>query len=299
MKPAEELQPTLPKKGTWPAIVGLCGYLTRTEVHTYAFSVAANTILALFPFLVLLLTISHSLFHSSHLEVMVDPLLRSFLPTGQQFVMRNMQLLAHPHKGLQIFSLLMLLFSSTGVFMPLEVALNRVWGVTENRSYLRNQLVSLGLAFAVGLLAITSVLLTAAQKPVLLFLFHGDEESLFYRLLGHGSVTIAAGTASIFLFFLVYWMLPNRHVPALAVLPTAIVVGIFWELAKSLYVHVLPALDLQAVYGPFYISVGLMMWAFLSGLLLLAGAHFSATRYALRIARSEEAEERTGETSAV
>jgi membrane protein len=44
------------------------------------------------------------------------------------------------------------------------------------------------------------------------------------------------------------------------------------------------------VYGPFYISVGLMMWAFLSGLLLLAGAHFSATRHALRLARKAERE---------
>ena len=31
------------------------------------------------------------------------------------------------------------------------------------------------------------------------------------------------------------------------------------------------------------------MWAFLSGLLLLAGAHFSATRYTLKLAREAEA----------
>jgi hypothetical protein len=34
-------------------------YLTQTEVHTYAFSVAANSILSFFPFLVLLLTVVH------------------------------------------------------------------------------------------------------------------------------------------------------------------------------------------------------------------------------------------------
>jgi uncharacterized BrkB/YihY/UPF0761 family membrane protein len=34
-----------------------------------------------------------------------------------------------------------------------------------------------------------------------------------------------------------------------------------------------------------------MMWAFLSGLLLLAGAHFSATRHTLMLARQAEAEE--------
>jgi uncharacterized BrkB/YihY/UPF0761 family membrane protein len=76
------------------------------------------------------------------------------------------------------------------------------------------------------------------------------------------------------------------------VLPTAIIIGLLWELAKHLYVLALPKLDFQAVYGPFYVSVGLMIWAFLSGLLLLAGAHFSATRYALSVARQEESKDR-------
>jgi uncharacterized BrkB/YihY/UPF0761 family membrane protein len=65
-------------------------------------------------------------------------------------------------------------------------------------------------------------------------------------------------------------------------------------MAKVLYIRALPWLDFQSVYGPFYISVGLMMWAFLSGLLLLAGAHFSATRHTLKLAREAEAEEAAG-----
>jgi uncharacterized BrkB/YihY/UPF0761 family membrane protein len=35
-----------------------------------------------------------------------------------------------------------------------------------------------------------------------------------------------------------------------------------------------------------------MMWAFLSGLLVLAGAHVSATRYTLRLARQAKMEEK-------
>src|SRR5260370_38899059 len=93
------------------------------------------------------------------------------------------------------------------------------------------------------------------------------------------------------LFFLVYWRLPYRKGPAAGVLATAIVIGLLWEVAKYLYVRALPWLDFQAVYGPFYISVGLMVWAFLSGLLLLAGAHFSATRYTLGLARKSELED--------
>jgi membrane protein len=40
----------------------------------------------------------------------------------------------------------------------------------------------------------------------------------------------------------------------------------------------------DSVYGPFSVSVSLMLWAFITGLLLLAGAHYSASRHALRLA---------------
>ena len=289
--PLEQVQPVVPQRGLGPQVAALVRYMAGTEVHTYAFSVAANAILSLFPFIVLLLTICRSVFHSRAMEAVVGDLMRSFLPVGQDFVMRNMELLAHPRKGVQIFSLVMLLVSSTGVFLPLEVALNNVWGVKENRSYLRNQAVSLGLAFAVGLLALASVASTSGSKTVLAWAFFGHTENAAYDLAASWFLKLCAVGASILLFFLIYWILPNRRIPARAVIPTALTVGLLWELAKHLYVRALPWLDFQAVYGPFYISVGLMTWAFLSGLLVLAGAHVSATRYTLRLARQAEQEE--------
>ena len=284
----ERVVPTVPRTGLWPQLTALFRYMMGTDVHTYAFSVAANAILSLFPFIVLLLTICRSVFHSRAMEQVVGDLMHGFLPVGQDFVMRNMQLLAHPRKGTQIFSLVMLLISSTGVFLPLEVALNNVWGVKKNRSYLHNQAVSLGLAFAVGVLALASVAFTSGSKTVLSWAFFGHTENVAYNLAVVWFLKICAVGASILLFFLIYWILPNRKIPALAVIPTALIVGLLWELAKYLYVRALPWLDFQAVYGPFYISVGLMTWAFLSGLLVLAGAHVSATRYSLRVARETE-----------
>jgi membrane protein len=289
-KPLDEVKPVVQAHGFGAQIVALARYMTRTEVHTYAFSVAANVILSLFPFIVLLLTISRNVFHSHSMEAVTGDMVKTFLPVGQDFVMRNMQLLAHPHKGTQIFSLVMLLITSTGVFLPLEVALNNVWGVKQNRNYLHNQAVSLGLAFAVGVLAMASAASTASQKTILSLAFFGHTQNLFFNFVSFGFMNLCAGVASIMLFFLIYWILPFRDIPARAVLPTAIMVGLLWEGAKFLYIRALPWLDFQSVYGPFYISVGLMMWAFLSGLLLLAGAHFSATRYTLRLARQVELE---------
>ena len=289
--PIEEVAPTLPESNLWSEIVALARYMARTEVHTYAFSVAANVILSLFPFIVLLLTLSRNVFHSRSMEQVVGDMMKNLLPVGQEFVMRNMQLLTHPHKGTQFFSVVMLLITSTGVILPLEVALNRVWGVRQNRSYLHNQAVSLGLAFAVGVLAMASVASTASQQTILAWVFLGHTDNVVFHFISYGFLRLCAGLASILLFFLIYWVLPYRKVPARAVLPIAIVIGLLWQLAKVLYIKALPWLDFQSVYGPFYISVGLMMWAFLSGLLLLAGAHFSATRYTLKLARQAKAEE--------
>jgi YihY family inner membrane protein len=285
--PIEQVRPVVHREGLGPQLSALAHYMVQTEVHTYAFSVAANVILSLFPFIVMLLTISRQVFHSRVMETVVGEMMGNFLPTSQGFIMKDMELLAHPHKGTQLFSIVMLLVSSTGVFLPLEVALNQVWGVAKNRSYIRNQTVSLGLALAVGVLAMTSVALTAGQQTALTWIFFGHIDNIVFRFLTEGTLQILAAAVSISIFFLIYWILPNRKVPARAVLPTAIVIGLLWEGAKYLYILALPHLDFPSVYGKFSVSVSLMMWAFLSGLLLLAGAHFSATRYALSAAREE------------
>jgi membrane protein len=265
-------------------IWSLARYMSQTEVHTYAFSVAANSILSLFPFIVMMFTIARLVFHSHAMEGAIADMIRYFLPTGQEFVTKNMEIVAHARSGVRVASVVMLLISSTGVFLPLEVALNRVWGVTKNRSYFMNQLVSLGLAASIGTIALLSVAVTAAQQSILQFLFLGHINNAGFVFLSHWLLQISAAVASILLFFLIYWILPNRNLPVRAVLPTAIVIGLSWELAKMLYIAALPWMDLHSVYGPFSVSVSLMLWAFVTGLLLLAGAHYSASRHTLRLA---------------
>jgi len=254
----------------------LARYLMQTEVHTFAFSVAANVILSFFPFIVLLLTLTRQVFRSQGMYDVVLQLLHSYLPAGQDFVVRSVVALT-PHRGMKIFSLAMLLISSTGVFVPLEVALNRVWGFTGNRKYLGNQAIALVIALACGTLALISVALTAKNQSWLLALF-GSRDHIVFRIAAFLVMKMFAIVASIAMFFVVYWLLPNGKVRAMSVLPGAILTGLIWDLSKYLYILALPWLDFQEVYGPFALSVTLMFWAFLSGMLLLAGAQFSALR---------------------
>jgi membrane protein len=253
-------------------------YLLRTEVHTFAFSVAANAILSFFPFVVLLMTLIRRVFRSRVMYEVVVQLLRDYLPAGQDFVIRNLNAMVETRHQVQIVSLAILLVTSSGVFMPLEVALNRIWRFPENRSYLGNQLVSLGLAFACGVLALVSIGMTAGNVALFEFLLHGHATGLL-RLVGFVLMKVFAVAASITIFFLIYWLLPNGKVPARAVLPTAIIMGLLSEALKYAYIMALPRLNFQEVYGPFALSVSLMFWAFLSGLLLLAGANLSAEEH--------------------
>ncbi len=264
--------------------------MAKTEVHTYAFSVAAQVVLSLFPFIVLLLTISRRVFHSNTMADVVGEMMANFLPSNQDFVVSNMRKLAFAHTQVKVVSVVMLFITVTGVFLPLEVALNSVWGVKKNRNYLHNQVVSIGLALGVALLAMASVAASEAQRTVLGYVFFGHTDNLVFTLLGKFFLQIVGLDASVGLFFLIYWGLPNRKIPARAVLPTAIVMGVLWTVAKYVYILALPLLDFGAVYGPFRVSVALIMWAFLSGLLLLAGAYVTATRHALRETAAAEGE---------
>ncbi len=252
-------------------------YLMETEVHTFAFSVAANAILSFFPFIVLMLTLTRQLFHSTTMYSVLIDLLRDYLPTGQEFLIRHLNAIVISHRRVKIVSLLILLITSTGVFVPLEVALNRVWRIPKNRSYLGNQIISIMLAFGCGALALASVALTAGNQIWLHALFHTYAESNFFlRAVAYIMMKIFALFASIAIFFLIYWLLPNGKIKADSVLPAACATGVLWEAGKYLYIRALPWLNFQDVYGPFAISVTLMFWAFLSGMLLLGGAHLSA-----------------------
>jgi membrane protein len=280
--------PKVPPTGTTPGersprrrpnlALSTVKYLMRTDVHTFAFSVAANAILSFFPFVVLMMTLIRRLFHSRVMYEVVLQLLRDYLPAGQDFVIRNLNAMVNSRQRVQVVSLLILLITSSGVFLPLEVALNRIWRFPDNRSYVGNQVISLGLAFACGVLALISIALTAGPVAFLEFLLRGYGTG-FVRVVGFLMMKVFAIAASIAIFFLIYWLLPNGKVPPRAVLPAAIVMGLLSEALKYAYILALPWLNFQEVYGPFALSVSMMFWAFLSGLLLLAGANLSAEEH--------------------
>jgi YihY family inner membrane protein len=206
----------------------------------------------------------------------IGDMVEYFFPSNQGFVAASLYAVA-PRQGVQIFSLIMILIACTGIFLPLEVALNQAWGVTKSRNYLLNQTVAFGLALLMVVLGMGSVYINANARSALAFIFFQHVDNFVFKSISFVMLATTTGIASILFFFCIYWLLPNRRVPWRPVFRTAVITGIIWLLSKYIFIAFLPHLDLRALYGPFYVSVGLLFWAYTSGLIMFAGAQFSVT----------------------
>ncbi|MGH9607577.1 MAG: YihY/virulence factor BrkB family protein [Terracidiphilus sp.] len=264
----------------------LVSYLLDSEVHTFAFSVAANAIISFIPFVVLLYMFAQPVFHSKAMVKVVNDMVNYYLPSATKDpnwmvnnILRETVPALSARHGVQIFSLIMILVSCTGIFLPLEVALNQAWGVRKSRNYLFNQVIAFGLALLMVALAMASIFLNESAQSMLTILFFNHTHNIVFSGISYLWLSTTTGIAAIVFFFFIYWLLPNRKVPWRPVMRTAIVTGIAWLAARAIYAAVLPHLDLSSIYGPFFVSVGLIFWAYASGLILFAGAQFSVARW--------------------
>jgi len=245
----------------------------QTEVHVYALAVAASVLLSFYPFLNVMLSFCRGVLHWPAAVDAIYLALDDYLPGDvSAFLKHNL-----PLRGtFQPIAMLLLLITANGVFEPLEVALNRAWGVTRNRSYLRNQLVSLGMIFLCGGLALLSLVLTGLNAQWVRSLSGSNAHlELWVKLL---IFKVAAIPIGIVILFLIYWILPNRRIPAARVAPVAILAGLVLEAMKYVFLLIWPLMHvkLEREYGVFRNSVTILIWGFASAMIVLAAAQWAA-----------------------
>lgn len=249
-------------------------YLSQTEVHVYALSIGASVLLSFFPFLIVMLTLVRDVFHFPAAEKALVLALGDYFPGDLgNFIIRNLTKVNHGRY--QITSLLLLLFTANGIFEPLEVALNRAWGVKENRSYLRNQVLSFFLLILCGGLALGSLLLAAVNTKFVMVQY-GIKVAWLPLVI----FKLAAIPVTVASLWMVYCLVPNRRVPVRRVFPIALLVGIGLEIWKYIFLIAWPWLDRKFTneYGPFSYSASIIIFSVLTALLVLAGAEWSARK---------------------
>lgn len=268
-------------------------YWLETEAHVHAMAIAGYVLLSFYPFMLVVIALCRDVIGSVEAEQALYVAIRDYFPgeTGD-FLARNLRFSAMANRNLEWVSVLLLLFTANGVFIPLEVALNRAWGVTVNRSLVMNQLVSISLIFTCGGLALLSAALTGAGGALWSALFGPTAAAPGVFITG--LFKLASVPITIFVLFLIYWLLPNTKVPARAILPRAVVIGLALEALKWVNLLIWPWLysKFQREYGVFVNSVTILTWSSLAALAVLGGADWSARR--VRLAQQEANRDRMG-----
>jgi YihY family inner membrane protein len=252
-------------------------YLLTTEPHVYAFSIAANALLSFFPFALILLGICDKWLHWTGAYNAILHLIRANLPAGSGFIIRGLSAMLAGQRRIQIVSVILMFYASSGVFFPLEVAFNKMWGISRNRSLVLNLLLSFSLAIFTGGFAL---LFAAAAGGILKAV-----DFLLGWVPWHSAVVVFSRIAleivitiplMIILYFVIYLVVPHGKVPAGRVFPAAVLAAFGTEIVKLVYFIVLPFFKFPSTYGPFAVPVTLLFWAYVSALAVLWGASFSA-----------------------
>jgi uncharacterized BrkB/YihY/UPF0761 family membrane protein len=259
----------------WRTIRPSLHFLLQTEVHVFAFAVAANILICFFPFLVAMILLCHYLLHWQSAVDVIFKTLNDYFPENFGVNFRGYLMAVAFNKKFSWLSVFLLLFTANAIFTPLEVALNRVWRVKENRNLLENQVVSLGLIFGCGVLMLASICLTAVNVQFMSTTF---ASSRFSANLQSIALKLTALPITMLMILLVYWLLPNAKIPLRRLIPVSIAVGILLELSKWLNVVTWPYLraKLRNEVPPFVQSISIILWAFIGTLIVLAGAESSA-----------------------
>ena len=257
------------------------GNFFRQDSLTVSASIAYHGLLAIFPLMLLTLGLSGIAIRRYELSGRFAIVLERYLPMKPDFILRNLVGISQAYGRVGIISFLLLLWSSSGVFLPVEKALNAAWGVEKGRSWLGSRLLALEMALILGFVILVSSAMVGANvylhQWIQLPAFQGAPGLLrvVYQLV------IFAGTFALTLamFMVLFQRLPNRPMSIRQALPSALLSATIWEIARSVFALLLPVFNYRHVYGSIGAVVALMTWAYVSSAVTLFGAQVSHSLY--------------------
>ena len=177
-----------------------------------------------------------------------------------------------------VLALLTSLYGAAGAFGAVGRALNSIWRVDEGRGFVKHKAHDIGWTLVV----LALVLVTA----VLVFLGGALSEFVF-RQIGLGETTAAvwryarwpaALLAMILIYAVVYFAAPNVEIRRFRWITPGAMFGVAaWLLASgAFFVYVANFSSYQATYGAFAGMVVLLVWMWVSNVVLLFGAELNA-----------------------
>lgn len=251
-----------PKGGLIGKTAAFAEYLVGLKVSVYAAHACYFIVLALFPTLLLLL----SLLRYTGLDVnTLTDLLRGVIPDALMEPAKRLIVSTYRNTSGTVVSLsaLAALWSASRGVYGLLTGLNAIYGVCEDRGYFFTRTVSIAYTFALLLVLPLTLLLSVFGNSLLqmlplessaLLVFLSDVLDLRFFLL------LMVQTA---LFTAIFTVLPNRRSRFRDSIPGAVLASLGWLVFSGLYsVYVEHFAGLSNIYGSVYGVALSMLWLY-------------------------------------
>ncbi len=248
------------------------------DIFTLAGSVAFFATLSIAPLLVLLLSATGMFSESFHQEIVseLQLLLGPAAARAIDVVLNNIEEQELAGRISAVISFVILLFSSTAVFVQLQKAMNRIWGIRTKSSravknWFRKRLMSLFMIFAIGILLVVSIMLNTAIDLI----FSGTG-----RLMG-----LASTAGSILIYILLFGSMllnvPNVKLAWGDIGMGAVTTALLFHFGKWAIGRYLSFTGIGSAYGAAGTLVVGLLWVYYSTLVVFLGTEL-AKAYAQR-----------------
>ena len=245
-----------------------------------AAAIAFYAFFALFPLLLVALSVAGFLFDSATAQARLTEILDRSLPGGAALVNRQVSAVIDARGALGVVGILGLIWSASAAMGAAGRAVNRSLGTRHARSAFKTKLRQLGLTALVSLGLSASVLLSSVAEVLAgADLSALESLGLDTGLPGRVAGFLAAVCVTFGTFALLYRLLPLVTVRWRDVVPGAIVATVLFEIGKfGFLLYLAVAADYEAVYGSLSAIIVVMIWLVVSAWVFLVGAEFNAAR---------------------
>jgi membrane protein len=268
---------------------GIPGTYTSDDL-TFAASIAYYSLLSLFPFFLLLLSVIAGVTSSETDRQEVLGFVLRYFPRQFPFVTSQLTAMQDAQVQLGVAGSILMVWAAMGVFGAITSAVNHAWGVDKQPSYFKHKMISFVMLVMASLLLIAALALVSAINVVEARWFSAVvERHEALRRLQSFAVAWASTFAFIFVVGLVFYFVPNAKVRFRDVWVGAVVTGLAWRGALagfSWYVRDLSRFE--SIHGSVAAVVVFLIWIYTSAVIFLYGVEVTAANARLRRHRPDE-----------
>ena len=254
------------------------GELYNSEGLTHAASIAYYALLSLFPLLLLAIFMLGDLTTDAADRDAVVRFVFRYFPRQFSFISGQLEAFQSTPVTFGFWGVVALVWGALGVFNAVSSAVNHAWAVEKRRSFLKHRLISFLMMVSAGGVLVVGLVIASLVRIAETRLREALVQSPWLDNLSGVVASYLATALLIGCVALVFKYIPNTKVRFRDVWPGAILVGVLWRIALSLFSWY--AADLASwnvIHGSIAAVVVFLLWIYVSAVILIYGVEMTAS----------------------